>query len=151
MPPGAVAFNADHHRKSEQVVVDVHHHRQSLRTRGGEDPLGAGDVAKAGEHDCGGAGLGDLGFGQQPGGPGAGEALVRPEGRFLDHPHRRGSGRAASRQALDEGDGLGGAQLVGEDQQTHRRLGGECVAVGRGLAREIGCRHGIFGPFAGAV
>ncbi len=126
-------------------------HRQTKRGCGREDRLGAGHVSEAGEHNGRRVRLGDLGLGELPRDGCPGKALVGAEGGFFDEPDCRSACGARPRQSLDEGDGLGGAELVGEDQEARGGRGREGVAVGGGLRRGLGCRHGIWTPFAAAL
>ncbi len=151
MAPGAVALDPHHHGQVEEVVVDVQDHRKALGLRRGEGALGAGHMAEARQHHGGGRGAVDLGLGQGARHGDAGQALVATEGGFFHDAHRRAALGPRGGEALDEGDGLGGAELVGEHQEADGRGRGEQVAVGRGLAFGIGCRHGTWTPFRPAL
>ncbi len=148
VPSVAVAFDADRHRQLEKVVVDVHNDRSAKGSGGGPCPFESGHMAEARQHHRRGPHLRHLGLGQAARGAGARQAFVRSERSFVEDPHCRMARRAGAGEPLDEGDGLGGPELIGEHQETHGRARGELVGVGRGLAREIRCRHGKWTPFA---
>ncbi len=131
----AVALHPRGDRQIGQVVVDVGQQRQGARPRLGADLFARTAKAETRQDYGGWVGLVEhLLDHRASAGPGA-RGRVGSQRRLLDDADRRAALASRPRQALDEGDRLGRAQHVGEDQEPDRRPAGEGIGKGRGQGR----------------